>query len=99
MSWPAIFVLAAGVFALKASAPVLLGDRPLPPRVARLADVLPAALLAALITVSVVAGDRRLVVDARLAGLAAAIVAVSLRGSFLVVVVAGCAATALARAL
>lgn len=99
MSWPAILVLAAGTFALKASGPFLIGDRRLPPLVGRLVELLPAALLAALIAVNVAVGDRRVVVDARLAGLAAAVVAVRLRASFLVVVVAGCAATGLARAL
>lgn len=99
MSWAAILTLAAGTYALKASGPLLLGDRRLPPLLNRLAELLPAALLAALIADSVAAGDRRLVVDARLVGFVAAVVAVRLRASFLVVVVAGCAATAVARAL
>lgn len=99
MSWVAIFALAAGTFALKASGPFLLGERQLPVTLNRLVALLPAALLAALIADSVVAGDRRLVLDARLAGFAAAAIAVSLKASFLVIVVAGCAATAAARAL
>ena len=99
MSWIAIAVLALGTFALKASGPLLLGDRALPPIASRLAELLPAALLAALITVNVVGGDRQLVIDARLAGFAAAVIAVRLRASFLVVVVAACGATALARLL
>jgi branched-subunit amino acid transport protein len=99
MSWLAIAVLAGGTFALKGVGPLALGDRPLPPGAARFVELLPAALLAALIAVQVVGDDERLVVDARLAGLAAAVVAVRLRASFLIVVIAGCAATALARAL
>jgi branched-subunit amino acid transport protein len=99
MTWGAILVLAAGTYALKSVGPVALGDRPLPAVLGRIADLLPAALLAALIAVNVVAGDRRLVVDARLAGFLVAVLAVSLRASFVVVVVAGCAATALARAI
>lgn len=99
MSWAAILSLAAGTFVLKASGPFLLGDRQLPPILGRLADLLPAALLAALIAVNVAAGDRRVVVDARLAGFLAAVVAVWLKASFLVVVVVGCAATAVARAV
>lgn len=99
MSWVAILTLAAGTFALKASGPFLLGERQLPSVLNRLAGLLPAALLAALIADSVVAGDRRVVIDARLAGFVAAAVAVWLKASFLVVVIAGCAATALARAL
>jgi len=98
MSWLAILALAAGTYALKASGPLLLGDRQLPDVVNRLAELLPAALLAALIAVNVAGGDERVVVDARLAGFVAAVVAVRLKASFLLVVVAGCAATALARA-
>jgi branched-subunit amino acid transport protein len=98
MSWVAIICLAAGTYALKASGPLLLGDRTLPGAVTRLAELLPAALLAALIAVNVAAGDRRIVLDARLAGFLAAAVAVRLKASFLVVVLAGIGATALARA-
>ena len=98
MSWTAILLLAGGTYVLKASGSLLLGDRPLPHAVTRLAELLPAALLAALIAVNVAGADRRIVVDARLAGFLAAAVAVRLKASFLVVVVAGCAATALARA-
>ena len=43
-------------------------------------------------------GDRELVLDERLVGLAAAVVALALRAPILVVVVAAAAATALARA-
>jgi len=98
MTWLAILSLAAGTYALKASGPLLLGDRQLPDVVNRLAELLPAALLAALIAVNVAGGDECVVVDARLAGFVAAVVAVRLKASFLLVVVAGCAATALARA-
>ncbi len=99
MTWAAILALAAGTYALKASGPFLLGERRLPSVVNRLAELLPAALLAALIAVNVAAGDRRVVVDARLAGFVAAVVAVWCKASFLLVVVIGCAATALARAV
>jgi branched-subunit amino acid transport protein len=99
MSWAAILTLALGTFALKAGGPLLLGDRTLPPLASRLAELLPAALLAALITANVVGADRELVVDPRLAGFAAAVVAVRLKASFLVVVIAACAATGLVRAL
>lgn len=99
MSWLAILTLAAGTYALKASGPLLLGDRRLPPLLGRLAELLPAALLAALIAVNVAAGDRRIVVDARLAGFVAAAVAVWCKASFLIVVVVACTATALVRAL
>jgi len=99
MSWTAILVLAAGTYALKVAGPLLLADRPLPAAVSHLTEHLPVALLAALIVVNVAVTDEHLVLDARLAGFVAAVVAVRMRSSFLVVVVVACAATALARAL
>jgi branched-subunit amino acid transport protein len=91
--------LAAGTFALKAAGPLLLGRRGLPPAVIRLTDLLPAALLAALVVVGTFVADRALVVDARVAGLAAAAIALAARLPFVVVVVAAAAATALVRAV
>lgn len=89
--------LAAGTYGLKAAAPLLLSGRALPPVVARLADLLPAALLAALALVSTVTRDGATVVDARLVGLAAAACALVARAPFIVVVIVAAAATALAR--
>ena len=91
--------LAAGTYGLKAAAPLLLSGRALPPVVARLTDLLPAALLAALALVSTVTRDGATVVDARLVGLAAAACALVARAPFVVVVIVAAAATALARAL
>jgi len=61
--------------------------------------LLPAALFGALIVVSTVGGDRALVLDARVAGLAAAGVAVWRRAGFVVVVIAAAGATAAVRAV
>lgn len=68
------------------------------PRVQRIADLLPVALLAALIGLQTLSSGRSLVLDARLAGLAVAVVAQWRRAPFLVVVAAACATTALVRA-
>jgi hypothetical protein len=57
------------------------------------AALIPPALLGALIAVQVLADGQRLVIDARLAGLGAAVVLLLLRAPFLVVV-AGAAVTA-----
>jgi hypothetical protein len=97
--WPAILVAAAGCYALKLAglsvpARVLEGER-----TQRIALLLPVALLAALIALQTLADGRRLVLDARVAGLAAALLAVRARAPFLVVVGAGAAATALLRAV
>lgn len=52
----------------------------------RVAGLLPVALLAALVAVQTFAVGQTLVIDARLAGLAAAVVALLLRAPFLAVV-------------
>lgn len=91
--------LAAGTYGLKAAAPLVLGDRPLPPWMTQLTRLLPAALLAALVVVSTFSQDGELVLDARVVGLGAAVVALERRAPFVVVVVVAAAATALVRLL
>ena len=83
--------------AIKALGPVALGGRRLPPRFDAVISLLAPALLAALVVTQAIGGDRRYVFDARLAGLAAAVVAIRLRAPLLAVVVVAAAATALAR--
>jgi branched chain amino acid efflux pump len=75
----------------------------LPPRVLehklveRVADLIPVALLAALVAVQVFADGTTLTIDARAAGLAVAVVALLLRAPFLVVVFAAALTAALLR--
>lgn len=97
MTWTAILLSAAGCYLLKLaglSVPQRLLERPV---VARVAALLPVVLLAALAAVQTFALGSRLVVDARLAGVAAAVVAIALRAPFLVVVVVAAATAALVR--
>jgi branched-subunit amino acid transport protein len=61
----------------------------------RMVTFVPAALLAALVAVQAVASGQDLVVDGRLAGLAAAAVALALRAPFVVVLVVAGATGAL----
>jgi branched-subunit amino acid transport protein len=89
--------LAVGTYGLKAAAPVLLGGRRLPERVARVAQLLPAALLAALVVVSTISDEAALEVDARLVGVGAAAIALWRKAPFVVVVLVAAAATAAAR--
>lgn len=98
MSWAAIAALAVGTYALKAVGPVLLGARALPPALDRVLVLLPPALLAALVATNTVVSGQSLVVDARLAGVAVAAVAVWRRAPFLVVILAGTSTAALLRA-
>ena len=68
------------------------------PRLRRFAELVPVALLAALVAVQAGAKGSALVLDpARLAGLAAAVVALLLRAPFLVVIVVAAATAALLR--
>jgi branched-subunit amino acid transport protein len=95
--WWAILGAGAACYLLKRaglSVPARVLARPL---VERIADLIPAALLAALVAVQVFASGTELTIDARAAGLAVAVVALLLRAPFLVVVVAAALTAALLR--
>jgi branched-subunit amino acid transport protein len=97
MTWAPILVASAGCFALKLaglSVPqrLLAGER-----TQRIATLLPVALLAALIGLQTFSAARALTVEARAAGLLAALVAVRLKAPFLLVVAVAAATTALLR--
>jgi hypothetical protein len=95
--WWAILVAAAGCYALKLagmSIPAAVLERPL---IERITDLIPVALLAALVAVQVFARGTHLTLDARAAGLAVAAVALMLRAPFLVVVLAAALTAALLR--
>jgi branched-subunit amino acid transport protein len=99
MTWIAILAAGVGCYLLKLAGLSLPGrvlDHPL---VERVADLIPVALLAALVAVQVFADGSRLTVDARSAGLAAAVVALLLRAPFLVVVFVAAATAAVLRLL
>ena len=97
--WVVIAAVGAATVALKSVGPVLLGGKPLPEHVTGVVALLAPALLAALVVTQVAGGDEEIVLDARLVGLGAAIVALILRAPLLVVVVSAAAATALVRLL
>ena len=97
-TWTVVAVVGAATIAIKALGPVLLGGRPLPRRVAAVVALLAPAVLAALVATQAVGGERELVVDERLAGVGAAVVALAARAPILVVVVVAAAVTALLRA-
>lgn len=97
--WTAILVCGIGCYLLKLaglSVPPAVLDHP---AVQRVADLIPVALLAALVAVQVFATGTALEVDARLLGLLAAVVALLLRAPFIVVVLVAAAVAALARLL
>jgi branched-subunit amino acid transport protein len=97
MMWTAVLVAALGCYLLKLaglSVPPRILERPL---VERVADLIPVALLSALVAVQVFAHGQELVVDARVVGLAAAVVLLLLRAPFLVVVFGAALVAALVR--
>lgn len=98
-AWLAVIAVGIVTVAFKASGPVLLGRRPLPPRALALVEVLAPVMLAALVVTQAFGGDRRLVFDERLAGVAVALLAIWLRAPLVLVLVAAGAATALLRLL
>jgi branched-subunit amino acid transport protein len=92
-----IAVVGVVTIMFKASGPVLLGHRELPPRALAVVEVLAPAMLAALVVTQTVGGDRELVVDERLAGVAAGAVAVWLRAPLIVVMIVAALTAALIR--
>ena len=97
MSWWALLAACAGCYLLKLaglSVPARVLDVPL---VRRVADLIPVALLSALVAVQVFGDEERLVLDARAVGLGVAVVLLLLRAPFLVVVFGAALAAALLR--
>ena len=97
--WIAIAALTVICFAIKAVGPVALGGRDLPGWANRLIVLMPAALLSALVVVQTFAHGKELTLDARAAGLAAAMVALALRRSVLVVLLVAAGTAAALRAV
>jgi branched-subunit amino acid transport protein len=97
VTWLVIAVVGLATMLCKAAGPVLLGRRSLPPRLAGLVEVLAPAMLAALVVTQAFGGDRELVFDERLAGIAAGAVAVALRAPLLVVMTVAAATAAVVR--
>jgi branched chain amino acid efflux pump len=95
--WVTIALLTVGTVAIKATGPVILGGRDLPPRLNGVVARLAPALLAALVVVDTFGGDKALKIDETAFGLAAAAVALAFKAPMLVVVVVAAASTALLR--
>ncbi|MBS2937495.1 AzlD domain-containing protein [Nocardioides sp. J2M5] len=97
MMWTAVVLAGVGCYLLKLAG-LSLPERVLAhPTVERVADLIPVALLAALVAVQVFADGPSLTLDARVLGLVFAVVALLLRAPFLVVVVGAAVVAALAR--
>jgi branched chain amino acid efflux pump len=98
-AWIAVAVVGAATIAIKGAGPLVFAGRPLPQPVVAVMPLLAPCLLAALVVGQTVGDGRALVVDARLAGVAAAGVALLLRAPLLVVLGAAAGVAAVARVL
>ena len=98
-TWTVVLVVGVFTIAFKAAGPVLLGGRALPPRMVDAFELLAPSLLAALVVTQAVGGKETIVLDTRLVGVAAGIVAIRLRSPLIGVIVVAALATALVRAL
>ena len=98
-AWIVVIVVGVATMALKAVGPLILGGRGLPARFTGVIALLAPALLAALVVTQTLGADEGLVVDERLAGVAAGAGALALRAPLLAVVVVAAAVTAALRAL
>lgn len=97
MSWSVIIVLALASYAFKAIGLILIGGRTMQGPAVHVMRLLPAALLSALVVVGTVTTDQSVTIDARLVGMAFAVLAIWRKWSFTIVVVGAAATTALVR--
>lgn len=100
MTWTIVFVLAAGVWGQRflgmyVGGPVLSRF----PALGKLATLIPAAVVMAVVVQLTLASGRSLVVDERLAGMVVAGILVWRRAPFVVVVLSAAVVTAVVRAL
>lgn len=97
MTWTLIALLAVGAYAFKFTGLVLIGSRTLPLRFERCLALIPAAVISALIVKDTLTSGQDVVLDARAAGIAVAVLAAWRRAPLIVVIVVGAAVTALVR--
>ena len=95
--WTAVLATSVACYLLKGAGFVLPGRFLAAPRAQRAVQLVPIALLSALIAVTTFSSGHRLVIDARAAALGVAAIAVLLRAPFLVVLVLAAGTAALLR--
>ena len=99
MTWLIVLAVALGTFALRVAGPWLARSRAAgaPSAGTRLLALVPPAMLAGLVAIGTFEAQGRLVLDARVVGVAVALVAIGLRAPMLVVVVVAAASAGLVR--
>lgn len=75
-TWVVVVAVGIATVLFKGSGPVFLGRRALPPRVQTVVELLAPVMLAALVVTQTFASGEELVLDARVAGVAAAAAAI-----------------------
>jgi hypothetical protein len=96
-AWVVVAVVGIATIAFKAAGPVLIGRRALPPTIQSLVDLLAPVMLVALVVTQTFGGDEEITVDARVAGVGAAVVALLLRAHIIVAMAIAATVTALVR--
>jgi branched-subunit amino acid transport protein len=99
MSWTFVIVLACTAYAFKVLGLVIIGDRQLPPMLDRCLALIPAALIAAIVVKDTFSVGQHLQIDARAAGVGAAVIAAWRKAPLIAVIVIGAAVTAAVRAV
>ena len=95
--WLVVAVVGVATIACKAAGPVLVGRRELPPRLQACVELLAPVMLTALVVTQTFGGDEEIQVDARVVGVGAALVAITLRAPIIVAMTIAALATALVR--
>jgi branched-subunit amino acid transport protein len=98
-AWWMVSIVGVATIAIKGAGPVLLGGKPLPPKIGRIIGLLAPALLAALVAISTFGSERELILDERVLGVGASAIALAFKAPLLVVVILAAVVTAVARAL
>jgi branched-subunit amino acid transport protein len=99
MTWGLVLGLAAGAYLFKVLGLVIIGGRAIPPALDRCLALVPAALIAAIVVKDTFSIGQHMQVDARLAGVAAAVIAAWRKAPVVVVIVVAAGVTAAIRAI
>ena len=95
--WIVVAVVGAATIAFKAAGPVVIGRRELPPRAQSLVGLLAPVMLIALVVTQTFGGDQAIEIDARVAGVGAAVVALEFRAPIIAAMAIAALVTALLR--
>jgi branched-subunit amino acid transport protein len=95
--WIVVVAVGATTIVFKAAGPVFIGRRALPRQAELLVELLAPVMLMALVVTQTFGGDEEVSVDARVPGVAAALIAIWLRAPIIVTMIIAAAVTALVR--